>query len=183
MILPALLRGSRIKAQSPASRALFHFLLFIKRDSEKRKMKKRVQLGVLLLTQLSLGQTAQPKLPCAYSGAILRDDNGKIITFTSPEMKSHATRKVDVSVTFMGHLDFKATFMYQVLVGPTGNVICIKRITGLPVADAEVEKAVRQWKFKSVDKNGKPVASMGVMEFYLCNISCGKEGTRYSIVD
>jgi len=146
-------------------------------------MKKGIQLGILLLAQLSLGQTAQPKLPCAYSGAILRDDNGQIVSFTSPQMKSRATRKVDVGVAFMGSLDFKATFMYQVLVGPTGNVTCIKRITGLPVADAEVEKAVRQWKFKPVDKNGKPVASMGVMEFYLCNISCGKEGTRYSIVD
>lgn len=146
-------------------------------------MKKRVQLGVLLLAQLSLGQTAQPKLPCAYSGAILRDDNGKIITFTSPEMKSRATRKVDVSVTLMGKVDFKATFLFEILVGPTGNIICLKRVSGLPVADAEVEKSLRQWKFKPAEMNGRPVASMGTMQFYLCNIDCGQGGRSITLLN
>lgn len=146
-------------------------------------MKKRVQLGVLLLAQLSLGQSAQPKLPCAYPGAILRDDNGKIIFFTSPEMKSRATRKVDVSVTLMGTVDFKATFLFEILVGPTGNVICLKRVTGFPAADVEVEKSLRQWKFKPAEMNGKPVASIGTMQFYLCNIDCGQGGRSITLLN
>jgi len=146
-------------------------------------MKKRVQLGVLLLAQLSLGQTAQPKLPCAYSGAILRADNGKIITFTSPEMKSRATRKVDVSVTLMGKVDFKATFVFEVLVGATGNIICLKRVSGFPAADAEVEKSLRQWKFKPAEMNGRPVASTGTMQFYLCNIECGQGGRSITLLN
>lgn len=144
---------------------------------------RAIQIGVLLLAQLLPAQSGQPKPPCAYSGAMLRDANGKIVSFTSAELKSRATRKVDVSVAFMGNLDFKATFTYEVLVGPAGNVICIKRAHGFPKADAEVEKSVRQWKFKPADKDGKAVASMGVMDFYLCNIDCGKEGRSISLLD
>lgn len=146
-------------------------------------MRKRIQLGVLLLAQLSPAQTAQPQLPCAYSGAILRDENRKIVSFTSPEMKSRATRKVDVSVLLMGKVDFKATFIFEVLVGPTGNVICLKRTSGFPPADAEVEKSLRQWKFKPADMNGKPVASLGTIQFYLCNIDCGQAGRSITLLN
>jgi hypothetical protein len=62
-------------------------------------MMKRVivQLGFLLITHTALAQMAQNKLPCAYSGDILQDKDGKTARFTSDEMKARATHKVDIS--------------------------------------------------------------------------------------
>lgn len=148
-------------------------------------MRRRL-FGVFLLTQLALAQTAtstQIKLPCAYSGAVLRDDSGRIVAATSAQLKTRATRKEDVSVSLLGRVDFKATFAYDVLIGPAGNIICLKRTKGFPAADAEVEKAVRQWKFTPAEKNGKSIASVGTLEFYLCNMNCGAEGRSSSLLN
>lgn len=146
-------------------------------------MKKAILLfSLVVMPQVAPAQTASGELPCSYYGELLRDDAGNLLRFTFQQMKARATHKVDISPGFMGYRDFRATIILKVLVGANGKVLCTKSVLEFPVADAEVEKAVRQWKFKPARKNGKPVASLGLLRFYLCNISCGKEGMSMSLL-
>jgi len=60
--------------------------------------------------------------------------------------------------------------------------MCVKTLTGHPILQAEVEKALRSWTFEPAKAGDQPVAYLGRLEFTLCNISCGKEGIRMSIL-
>jgi Gram-negative bacterial TonB protein C-terminal len=135
----------------------------------------------LLLSCLSFGQAGAPKPPCAFSGELLRDAQGNVVSFASDEMKRRATHKVDVG-PFMKQIDIKGTAVLDVLVGPFGEVICVKTLTGHPILQAEVEKALHAWTFEPAKARDQPVAYLGRLEFTLCNISCGKEGIHMSIL-
>lgn len=93
-------------------------------------------------------------------------------------MKQRATSKEDLSA-FMKQLDFRSTMVLNVLVSDSGEVACVKTISGIPMARKPTEEAVRHWKFRVATTAGKPVAYMGWLEFTLCNINCGSEG--YSV--
>jgi hypothetical protein len=136
----------------------------------------------LLLSCMSFSQAIAAKPPCAFSGELLRNAQGNVVPFSSDEMKRRAIHKVDVS-PFMKRADLKGTAVLDVLVGPSGEVICVKTLIGLPILEAEVEKALHAWTFEPAKAGGRPVAYLGRMEFTLCNISCGKERIHMSIVD
>lgn len=146
-------------------------------------MKNRINLAELLFVACTLTAAGQSglKLPCDYSGNMLRKPTGDIIRFNSEEMKARATRKVDIS-DFMKRVDLKGTAIIDVLVGPSGDVVCAKTLLGHPIFSGEVEKAVHAWTFKPEKVNGEAVAYVGRMQFYLCNISCGDQGISMSIV-
>ena len=139
--------------------------------------------GLLLLasTVLATGQSGSGRLPCDYSGKLLQKDNGDIVRFDSDDMKSRATHKVDIS-DFMKRTDIKGTAIIDVVVGPSGEVVCAKTRLGQPLLRSEVEKAIRAWTFKSEKVDSEPIAYVGRMEFYLCNISCGEQSFSMSIV-
>jgi hypothetical protein len=144
----------------------------------------RIVSGVyasLILTCLSFAQAAAPEPPCAFPGELLHYTNGNTVRFSSDEMKRRATHKVDVS-DFMKQTDIKGQILLDVLVGPSGKVMCVKALTGHPILQVEVEKALRSWTFEPTKAGGQAVAYLGRLEFTLCNISCGKEGIRMSIL-
>jgi len=147
-------------------------------------MKTRIHTLGLTLIALSVaaaGQSGSSKLPCDYSGKLLRKDNGDIVRLGSDEMKSRATHKTEVS-DFMKRTDIKGTTFVEVLIGPSGGVVCVKTLSGHPILQQEIERALRAWTFKPENVNGEAVAYLGFMEFYLCNISCGDQGMSMSIV-
>jgi hypothetical protein len=90
-------------------------------------------------------------------------------------MKKRATHKVDLDSPMLKQLDFKSTMIVSVLVGPSGDVVCAKSISGIPFALEPVAKAVRAWTFKPEKRKGKPVAYLGQLDFLLCNTDCGEE--------
>lgn len=140
-----------------------------------------VSLWLLSLSLVAVGQAPSPQLPCKFSGELRRTPDGKVAWFTSEEMKSRATHKADVS-DFMRRADIKATALVEVLVGTAGDVVCLKSLAGNPWIRAEVESAVKRWKFKVVEVESKPVAYLGRLEFRLCNISCGDQGFSMTIL-
>jgi len=146
-------------------------------------MKPTFSLAALLLVVVSLavGQKAPARLPCSFSGGLLQTANGKTVQFTSDEMKHRATRRVDVSDS-MKQVDIKGTVITELLVGTSGNVVCVKTLNGHPIIRAEVEKALRSWTFEPATAGGQPVANLGRMQFTLCNISCGKGEFSMTIV-
>lgn len=96
-------------------------------------------------------------------------------------MKQRATRKADVG-KILKQTDIKGTVIIDVLVGPSGKVFCVKTLYGHPIIRADVEKALHAWTFKPAKMNGEPVAYLGRLEFLLCNISCGDQGTSMTLL-
>jgi TonB-like protein len=141
-------------------------------------MKIPHRLNSLLLlasATLAVAQVSSVQLPCDYSGKLLRSDKGEIVRFASDEMKERATHKTDVS-GFMKRTDIKGTVIVVMLVDPAGKVFCEKSLIGHPIIRDEVEKALRAWTFKPSKMDGEPVAYVGEMDFFLCNINCGELG-------
>jgi len=138
-------------------------------------------VALLLAVAASAVGQSSVKLPCDYSGRLLRKDNGEIVRFESEDMKGRATRKAEIG-GFAKQADIKGTVIIDLLVGPSGEVVCEKTSLGHPIIGTEVEKAVRAWTFKPEKVNGDAVAYLGRMEFHLCNISCGEQGISMSIV-
>ena len=137
-------------------------------------------VALLMFCGLAAGQT-NIKLPCEYGGELLRQSQHKIKLFTSDEMKARATHKQDI-FGMIKQADIKGTAIVDVLVGPDGQVVCTKSLTGHPMVRASVEDALRRWKFSPAEVDGKRVAYLGRMEFTLCNISCGESGPSMTIV-
>jgi TonB family protein len=141
------------------------------------KNSKAIVMVLLLVVAASAAGQSSVKLPCDYSGKLLRKDNGEIVRFESGDMKGRAIRKTDIDGC-VKQADIKGTVIIDVLVGPGGQVVCEKTLVGHPMLNTAVEKAVRAWTFKPEKVNGNAVAYLGRMEFHLCNISCGEKESR-----
>jgi len=96
-------------------------------------------------------------------------------------MKERATAKADVG-RFIKQLDIRTMVLVNVLVGPSGQVVCTKSVVGLPIVIKPVETALQSWKFKPETLNGRPVAYLGWMQFTLCNTSCGESGPSMTLL-
>jgi hypothetical protein len=138
-------------------------------------------VALLILCGLAPGQTSI-NLPCEYGGELLRQSQRKIKLFKSDEMKARATYKRDIFGAIK-QADIKGTAIVDVLVGPDGQVVCTKSLTGHPMVRASVEDALRKWKFSPAEMDGRRVAYLGRMEFTLCNISCGESGPSMTIIN
>lgn len=92
---------------------------------------------------------------------------------SSDAMKARATKRADLGGAAK-QLDIRAEFGVDLLVGPDGAVICTAGFLGHPMVLKDVEEAVRQWKFKPLKENNKPVAFVGSLYFALCNIGCSE---------
>jgi TonB-like protein len=137
-------------------------------------------VALFILCELGSAQTSI-KPPCEYGGELLRQSQHQIKLFTSDEMKARATHKQDI-VGMIKQADIKGTAIVDVLVGPDGQVVCTKSLTGHPMVRVSVEDALRKWKFSPAEVDGRRVAYLGRMEFTLCNISCGESGPSMTIV-
>lgn len=136
--------------------------------------------GVFLVALTASGQPLHPNLPCAFDGPLLRDARGNIVQYTSDEMKHRAIAKQDLN-GFIKQLDFRSVMFLKLLVSETGTVICVKTISGIPIAQKPTEDAVRRWRFRAANMGGKPVSYIGWLEFTLCNV-CGTDEFGVSLL-
>ena len=127
------------------------------------------------------GQASSPQLPCDFPGELLRTTQGKAVQYTSTEMKSRAIRKVDVS-GLIRQADIKGAAVVDVLVGASGEVVCMKSRIGHPLIRVEVERALKSWTFRGAELNGRRVAYLGRLQFTLCNINCGEQGPSMTLL-
>jgi hypothetical protein len=57
-------------------------------------------------------------------------------------------------------------------------VVCTAGYYGHPMVLKDVEEAVRQWTFKPLRENNKPVAYVGKLDFTLCNVGCAEQALQ-----
>jgi hypothetical protein len=145
-------------------------------------MATRFIIGTLLsLATVAVGQTSARRLPCDYSGDLLRTREGKVVWYTSGELKKRATNKVEVDGAWR-EWDISVTVFVELLISPSGKVECIKTLEGHPLVRADVERALRLWTFQRADVDGKPIAYLGFLEFVLCNLGCGPRGPSMTLL-
>jgi hypothetical protein len=140
-----------------------------------------VLCSLFILNFVVLAQVPSPKLPCDFSGQLLRDAHGRIERFTPEEMKKRATAKADVN-GFIMQLDISTVVLVNVLVNRSGQVVCAKSLSGMLGVRKPVETALQSWRFKPAMFNGRPVAYLGLMRFALCNMGCGEEEPSNSLL-
>jgi hypothetical protein len=139
-------------------------------------------IAVLMsFSTLAVAQSMPHPLPCDFSGKLLQNQDGEALWFTSDQMKKRATRKVDIS-PLLKQADIKGTAVVDIIVSPSGAVVCVKSLFGHPMIRLEVEKALKNWTFTPASMEGKPVAYLGQMEFGFCNLSCGTEGPSMTLL-
>jgi hypothetical protein len=134
-----------------------------------------IPAAILLFPCLSIAQTSpksvEPELPCESKGELFHVKH-KAKWFTSDEMKERAAEKVDVG-GLLKNADVNATVIASVTVGADGRVECLKIINPKhPLVVGEVDKALRQWKFKPMEQNGRRVSYVGWLQFQFCRIGC-----------
>jgi hypothetical protein len=127
------------------------------------------------------GQVSAPQLPCDFSGEVPRTKQGNAVQYTSAEMKLRATRRVDLS-GFIKQADMRGTAIVDVLVGASGQVVCMKNSTSHLLIRVEVERALKSWTFRAAEVKGRRVAYLGRLEFTLCNILCGEQGPSMTLL-
>jgi hypothetical protein len=142
---------------------------------------KHLLFVVLTLSGISFSTKEQPHLPCEYAGAVSRKYPNTAFTMSSDAMKARATHRADLSSSAKQR-DIRGNVGVDVLVGPDGAVICTIGFLGHPMVLKDVEDAVRQWKFKPLRENNKPVAFVGGLYFALCNIGCTEAGRSMTLL-
>jgi hypothetical protein len=132
--------------------------------------------SLLIALLLGLGvaaPSASQVLPCEPSGGL---------RLSTEQLRKRAVREVDLSGP-VRQLDVKGVAVLDVWVDVSGDVQCAKVIHTIhPMVGTEIEKAVRQWKFRPLEVAGERKPFGGLLQFRICNISCGEEGFSTTIV-
>lgn len=144
-------------------------------------------LAVILLSPwLAIAKTSpksvEPQLPCGFKGDLLQVKS-KAKSFSAAEMKERAVEKVDVGEV-LKNIDVNTTVIASVIVASDGRVECLKIINpDFPPVVAEVEKALKEWKFKPMVQDGKRVAYVGWLEFQFCRIGCAEGKSSVTLLE
>ena len=122
---------------------------------------------LLIFGELHVG-AQQPERPpgvdeCWDTANLLRKRNGKVARFSAKEMKAMAINRVVPK--YPKACSCSGTVIIAVKVNAEGKVECARKISGHPIFEAALMEAAKQWSFKPLKKDGKPVAFVGLLAF------------------
>jgi hypothetical protein len=142
--------------------------------------------AIVLFSLISFAQ-APPKpvkqsLPCDFHGE-LYPTTSKPYWFTSTEMKGRATKKVDVG-PLIKQADVGATELkISLIIAVNGKVECLRTDSeSHPMIRIDAERAIREWEFQPMLRNGKPTSYVGTLKFELCGVNC-PNGRHMTLLD
>lgn len=124
-------------------------------------------LAILCLPCSLVIQGQQDQWPCGEHPKLLRGKRGEPIWFKSEQLKKRATNRV--SPKLPSSVRVEGTIIVDVLVDTEGQVQCAKARKGHPILRRATEEAAKQWMFKPILVNGKPVAVFGFLAFHFSN--------------
>ena len=100
---------------------------------------------------------------CWDTANLFRKRNGKVAWFSAKEMKAMAINRV--LPKYPKACSCSGTVIIAVKVNAEGKVACARKINGHPIFEAALMEAAKQWSFKPLKKDGKPVAFAGLLAF------------------
>jgi hypothetical protein len=129
-----------------------------------RKMGSGRPLTVFLCATILTGQglwaRASPAAwPCGEHAEILKDHQGKDVWLTSGVLEKLVIRRVDPKLP--SSLSVHATVPVDIILGPSGTVLCARALEGHPILRAAATEAALGWIFKPYRVNGKAVEVFG----------------------
>jgi outer membrane biosynthesis protein TonB len=98
---------------------------------------------------------------------LLRDNAGKIVTFTPEQLKNMSVKRVKPEFpTLPPKLEYDGYVTFRVLINTRGEVACLWGNAGHPALVPAADEAGRWWKFKPMRVSGKAVEYIGTMRFH-----------------
>ncbi len=109
--------------------------------------------------------SAPQELPCSSEEKVLKDEKGRLVWFGSRELEEMAIHKPEPIRD--AHLKIGGTLFTDILVNDKGEVICAKAANGHPILRNHAVAAAKQWRFKPMVVNGRPIAFAGRLRFFV----------------
>ena len=131
-----------------------------------------VMLAALCFFGINTIHSQKEEPPCNKCIEQLRDKKGELVLFVSDELEKYAIHCVTPELPNNAHINRIAVI--DVLTDQDGNVVCASSGKENSV-EVFAENAVRQWKFKPVIVDGKPVALWGKIEVDIKRDKAGKQ--------
>ena len=102
-------------------------------------MLPRLILTLVVVLSPVLAKAAQPPIGCGRPGAVL---------LSSPKLKAALLKSEPITVPgTVDGLHIKGTLVFAVAVDISGEVTCIKSVSGHPVMISAAMESIRKWKF------------------------------------
>ena len=108
----------------------------------------------ILLAGLSLADEVTEK--CGSHPLLMRDTAGKPQWLSPEQLEERITKKVAPETLSIDGFRYEGVVSLKVMIGTTGDVICMWGAAGHPVMIPPVFKAVHDWKFKPLVHQGRP---------------------------
>ncbi len=99
---------------------------------------------------------------------ILRNRSGKIVWFTSDQLKKMAIKQPEPETpSSMAGFHIAGYVSFKILVDRDGNISCIWDQVGNPVFGKAANEALQSWTFKPMVMNGRSVEFVGTPKFHM----------------
>lgn len=119
--------------------------------------------STLLLSSLAMCQDVQQQ--CGHHPNVLRDASGQLKWFTSEDLNNAALVSVKPDpVPLPGGMVYSGFVTTKIMVGSTGDIVCMWGASGHPVMIPSAVRAIHQWKFKPMVVGGKRVEFVGMLK-------------------
>jgi tRNA U34 5-methylaminomethyl-2-thiouridine-forming methyltransferase MnmC len=100
---------------------------------------------------------------CGSHPLLMRDTAGKLLWFSPEQLEERVTKKVTPETLSIEGFKYQGVVSLKVMIGTTGDVICMWGAAGHPVMIPPAFKAVHEWKFKPMVHQGKPAEYLGTV--------------------
>ena len=125
----------------------------------------KVIIVVFALTIFAAGAPVQNMTEkCGEHPGLLRNESGNPVWFSSTQLYSMAVKPVMAEPVHIKGLTFKGSVSVKIMVGTSGDVVCIWDVKGHPLMLANAVKAAHDWKFKPKIESRKPTEFVGTLE-------------------
>ena len=126
-------------------------------------------LGIAFLLVCCVPSLAErPSLPCKTKLPLYVDKDNKPIWLDSKQLKEIAIHcEVPQIPTLAQRMRIGGRIVLEVLVNPSGNMECIKVMSGYPLLEGAAIEAAKKWRFKPLMMHGKTLAFCGILEFHI----------------
>lgn len=118
--------------------------------------------SLLLLSTFSFADEVTDK--CGTHPDLYRDTAGSPVWFTADQMQQRASDKSMPEPVSMPQLSFTGVVSMKVMIGKSGNLLCMWDVAGHPIMIPNAVRAAHQWKFKPLQKDGHAVEYVGVLK-------------------
>lgn len=124
---------------------------------------KAIALVLCLMLWVSVSPADEVTEKCGPHPLLVRDAAGKLQWFSPEQLEERITKKVTPETLSIEGFKYEGVVSLKVMIGTTGDVICMWGAAGHPIMIPTAFKAVHEWKFKPLIHQGRPAEYLGTV--------------------